>query len=77
MIRFTVRSILQQMRFVTVLMLSALGLASGPVAILFIGNSFTFGDGSPVKTWRPDSVKDLNDEKITITRAPQVITSRR
>src|SRR6478672_1002856 len=56
------------MRVVTVLLLSALALAGRPavrpVAILFIGNSFTFGDGSPVKTWRPDSVKDLNDEKI-------------
>ena len=56
------------MRFVAVLALAAFGLAaapaSGPISILFIGNSFTFGDGSPVKTWRADSVNDLNQQKI-------------
>ena len=30
-------------------------------SILFIGNSFTFGQGSPVRFYRPDSVKDLNN----------------
>ncbi|PXA89850.1 PEP-CTERM sorting domain-containing protein, partial [Nostoc sp. 3335mG] len=30
----------------------------------FIGNSFTFGAGSPVEHYRPDSVTDLNGEKI-------------
>ena len=56
------------MRFVAGLLLAAFGFAaasgSGPVTILFIGNSFTFGDGSPVKAWRADSVSDLNHEKI-------------
>src|SRR5262249_42743157 len=33
-------------------------------SVLFIGNSFTFGEGSPLKTWRPDSVADLNHEGI-------------
>ncbi len=29
-------------------------------SILFIGNSFTYGQGSPVMTYRPDTVTDLN-----------------
>ncbi|MEA3151753.1 MAG: hypothetical protein QOD56_2692, partial [Gammaproteobacteria bacterium] len=29
-------------------------------SILFIGNSFTFAYGSPVRYYRPDSVTDLN-----------------
>jgi hypothetical protein len=33
-------------------------------AILFIGNSFTFGAGSPVRTYRPQTVTDLNKEGI-------------
>lgn len=37
---------------------------AAPTAVLFIGNSFTFGEGSPVKTWRADSVTDLNHEGI-------------
>src|SRR6266545_1439876 len=37
--------------------------ASAP-ALLFIGNSFTFGEGSPVKAWRPEIVTDLNSEGI-------------
>lgn len=32
--------------------------------ILFIGNSFTFGAGSSVERWRPDSVTDLNGEGV-------------
>jgi len=32
--------------------------------ILFIGNSFTFGRGSSVMYYHPESVKDLNDTKI-------------
>ncbi len=31
-------------------------------SILFIGNSFTFAYGSPVRYYRPDSVTDLNGE---------------
>lgn len=33
-------------------------------SILFIGNSFTFGAGSPVQTWHPETVTDLNHEGI-------------
>ena len=38
--------------------------APAPMSILFIGNSFTFGQGSTVRTWRPDTVTDLNKEGI-------------
>ncbi|MFD1033607.1 SGNH/GDSL hydrolase family protein [Sphingomonas hankookensis] len=50
-----------------VLGLLALSLAAVPATardILFIGNSFTFGAGSPVEKYRPDSVTDLNGEGI-------------
>lgn len=33
-------------------------------ALLFIGNSFTYGAGSPVQRWRPELVNDLNHEGI-------------
>jgi hypothetical protein len=33
-------------------------------SVLFIGNSFTFGAGSAVQFYRPDSVTDLNDSGI-------------
>ncbi len=32
--------------------------------ILFVGNSFTFGYGSPVMRYHPERVIDLNDEGI-------------
>ena len=32
--------------------------------MLFIGNSFTFGSGSPVRFYRADTVTDLNNEGI-------------
>lgn len=35
-----------------------------PRTILFIGNSFTQGAGSPVLRYRPDTVDDLNDEGV-------------
>jgi hypothetical protein len=44
----------------------ALGLSLAGSAfagsILFIGNSFTFGYGSPVRFYRPDTVTDLNSD---------------
>ena len=46
-----------------VLLLVGAAPASAP-AVLFIGNSFTFGAGSPVQTWRPEFVTDLNHEGI-------------
>src|SRR5699024_4116574 len=33
-------------------------------SVLFIGNSFTFAAGSPVRFYRPGTVTDLNDEGI-------------
>lgn len=44
--------------------LSAGALAQSPVHILFIGNSFTFAAGSPVRYYRPQTVTDLNDEGL-------------
>lgn len=38
--------------------------ASAPVSILFIGNSFTFGQGSAVHFWRNATVTDLNNEGV-------------
>ena len=37
---------------------------AAPTTLLFIGNSFTFGAGSAVQTWRPELVHDLNHEGI-------------
>ena len=52
----------------TLVALLALGLATvaaqGGTSVLFIGNSFTFGAGSPVRFYRADTVTDLNDEGI-------------
>jgi hypothetical protein len=45
----------------------ALGLAAGPGAarsILFVGNSFTYGEGSAVRFYRADSVTDLNGSGV-------------
>ncbi len=45
----------------------ALALCSGATQaadILFIGNSFTYAAGSAVRTWRADSVNDLNAQGI-------------
>jgi hypothetical protein len=44
----------------------ALSLPAHAVAasILFIGNSFTFAHGSPVRSYRPDTVTDLNRQGI-------------
>jgi hypothetical protein len=38
--------------------------AQGGTSILFIGNSFTFGAGSPVQFYRSKTVTDLNNEGI-------------
>ena len=56
------------MRLVGILAVSLAALAapsdSSPRAVLFIGNSFTFGAGSRVQRWRPEFVTDLNHEGI-------------
>jgi hypothetical protein len=43
------------------LALSLVGAQAG-TSVLFIGNSFTFADGSPVRFYRADTVTDLNNE---------------
>jgi hypothetical protein len=56
------------MRTAVIVAWAVLGLAAVPhtaaTSILFIGNSFTFGAGSPVQAWRPETVTDLNHENI-------------
>ncbi len=51
---------------VSLLTLTVAGSAEGqqPRSILFIGNSFTYGAGSPVHFWHANSVTDLNHEGI-------------
>jgi hypothetical protein len=46
------------------LALSFLANVACATSILFIGNSFTFGAGSAVQTWRADTVRDLNGQGI-------------
>jgi hypothetical protein len=56
------------MRTTALLAAAALWLVTAPpppgTSVLFIGNSFTFGAGSPVQTWHPETVTDLNHEGI-------------
>ena len=47
--------------FTLLLILAAPGHAA---SILFVGNSFTYGELSPVKHYQPESVHDLNHEDI-------------
>lgn len=53
-------------RYKIILSLGLLLGASQAMAdsILFIGNSFTYGWGSPVRHYRPDTVTDLNSEGV-------------
>ena len=44
--------------------LVSVSAARAPVSILFIGNSFTFGQGSAVHFWRNGTVTDLNNEGV-------------
>jgi hypothetical protein len=43
---------------------SGAATAQSPTSVLFIGNSFTYGAGSPVRFYRSGTVTDLNDEGI-------------
>ena len=56
------------MKAVSIAACATLALVLAPHAngtsVLFIGNSFTYGAGSPVQTYRPESVVDLNHEGI-------------
>ncbi len=42
----------------------ALSAPAGARTILFVGNSFTYGAGSPVQRYRPELVRDLGGEGI-------------
>src|SRR5215204_3925878 len=42
----------------------AAAAARTATSVLFIGNSFTYGDGSPVRFYRSSTVTDLNNEGI-------------
>jgi hypothetical protein len=48
---------------IVVLALTGAGVTAAP-SVLFIGNSFLFGSGSPVRFYRADTVTDLNHEGI-------------
>ena len=56
------------MKFASTLLACILGLtvirAQSGASILFVGNSFTFGAGSPVRFYRAGTVTDLNNEGI-------------
>ena len=57
------------MKFISVLAISVLftpaaALAQSSTSVLFVGNSFTQGTGSPARFYRADSVTDLNNEGI-------------
>ena len=49
---------------VSILFVSGAVLAQPGTKVLFIGNSFTFGAGSPVRFFHPGTVTDLNDSGI-------------
>jgi len=55
--------------FIVRIAAAVLGIAGSHAAasaetILFVGNSFTFGAGSPVQHYRPESVTDLNHDSV-------------
>lgn len=57
------------MKLVPALLASAVSLLGSTsliaqTSVLFIGNSFTFGYGSPARHYRADTVTDLNNESI-------------
>jgi hypothetical protein len=57
------------LKFISVLAISVLftpaaALAQSSTSVLFVGNSFTQGTGSPARFYRADSVTDLNNEGI-------------
>jgi hypothetical protein len=48
----------------TALLVSSPAGSATAISVLFIGNSFTFAEGSPVHFYRADTVTDLNGEGI-------------
>lgn len=53
-----------RLRFLAALAALSLAVPAGAKTLLFVGNSFTFGAGTPVQHYRPDAVNDLNGEHI-------------
>lgn len=51
-------------KFTALLLLLGITTAHADTDVLFIGNSFTYGWGSAVRHYRPDTVTDLNSEGI-------------
>ena len=41
-------------------------VATARTSVLFIGNSFTYGWGSPVRHYRASTVTDLNNDSVAI-----------
>jgi hypothetical protein len=58
------RSVVTGATLVAVVSLGLTVMAQPAASVLFIGNSFTFGAGSPVRFYRADTVTDLNAEGI-------------
>ena len=55
-----IKSITQSLLLSQLLLLGS--FSSAATSVLFIGNSFTYGHGSPVRYYRADTIKDLNHE---------------
>ena len=49
---------------VTIMYAPSAAWAQSDTTVLFIGNSFTYGHGSPVRFYRADTVTDLNNTGI-------------
>lgn len=47
---------------ITFFLTATASVAAAAASILFIGNSFTFGQGSPVRFYRSETIKDLNGD---------------
>lgn len=58
------RRVASALAVMTVMALTTATAQAQGSSILFIGNSFTFGWGSPVRFYRSDTVKDLNGQGI-------------
>jgi hypothetical protein len=50
--------------FIGVVLALGVTQAQSGTSVLFVGNSFTFGAGSPVRFYRADTVTDLNNEGL-------------
>ena len=71
------RSMPNRIRIAALLLgLAALQTAAYADTILFVGNSFTFGGGSPpVQGYRPETVTDLNlcSYRMGVNERPEIV----